>query len=166
MLDNSGTVSSLLTKQRPPHSEHTALVTEWTTLTHALSNMHVCVCMCVTEARCKRLVYCVACTLSARWHSCSCCIKPYTTTLEKVVHFIGFKRNLLDFFFHPSILNSKSSFVWNSWEHSTIQIRTHKTPENSVNWEFMQQQSSSYSKHVLSSLGQGEMAQHLEGTMD
>lgn len=66
MLDNSGTVrvklSSVLTKQRPPHSEHVALVVDRTTLTHALSNMHVCVCMCATERRCKPLEDCIACS--------------------------------------------------------------------------------------------------------
>lgn len=64
MLDNSGTVrvklSSVLAKQQPPHSDHVALLIEQTTLTHALLDMHVCVCMCITEHRCKPLVTCVA----------------------------------------------------------------------------------------------------------
>lgn len=45
MLDDSGTVrvklSSLLTKQQPPHSELVALVIERTTLTHACIK-HAC----------------------------------------------------------------------------------------------------------------------------
>lgn len=77
MLENGGTVrlklNSVLTKQQPPHSEYVALVTELTALTHALSDMHVCVCMCVREGWCKRLVYCIMCSSPVHPCSCSCC---------------------------------------------------------------------------------------------
>lgn len=155
MLDNSGTVrvklSSVLAKQQPPHSDHVALVIEQTTLTHALLDMHVCVCMCITEHRCKPLVTCVArSSMHYAWRSPT---------------FLGFDRNLQDLLF-PSILNSTVTKIQGYW----TQHHSNQEPQKHMNTLINENSHCSSlvlaGKFTLSIPGQGDMVQHLEGTMD
>lgn len=123
--------------------------------------MHVCVCMCVTEGRRKPLVYCIACSSP----TCQC---TFVLLLHKNLHSYAWKCQT--WFERNS--SKHSEFKTKLWLRFMVNwTQQHSNQEYKDIWKLWLLRihaaaaaASYYNKFVLIGLGQGAIAQHLEGT--